>query len=195
MLYRALENPLVYDLSQKLNPFTTAAYRKLALRHVQNRPGVRLLDIGCGTGVHREVFDAVDYTGVDINPDYIAKARSRHSGRFMAMDAGALTFEPNSFDEAIVIATCHHIDDETLHRMAVSALRVVAPGGGVNLIDPIMPLSRTSIVRRAVFRADRGRHQRHLDHLVRVAAQAGRISDLKVLLGPLHDVAGIRITH
>jgi SAM-dependent methyltransferase/predicted ATP-grasp superfamily ATP-dependent carboligase len=56
-----------------------AADAEVIARAVQLRPGMRILDCPCGdarVGVHLASSGA-DYTGVDINPRFIAKARER----------------------------------------------------------------------------------------------------------------------
>lgn len=81
---RAFELPIVYRTIQapfaeaKLAPF----FRGLKARSVRS-----VLDVGCGPGTNAAHFAHLDYTGIDINPDYIASARRRHAGRFVAGDA------------------------------------------------------------------------------------------------------------
>ena len=78
---RAFEHPLVYRTLQA--PFHE---RKLApvLRRLHGHPEMRVLDVGCGPGTNAAHFRAMHYTGVDINPDYIASAQRRVPGRFLA---------------------------------------------------------------------------------------------------------------
>jgi predicted TPR repeat methyltransferase len=74
--------------------------------------GARVLDVGCGLGALKDLFDrrgwTIDYTGVDISPAMIERARARHpdarfevrdilrdppAGRFdFVLSSGALTF-------------------------------------------------------------------------------------------------------
>jgi tetratricopeptide (TPR) repeat protein len=64
----------------------------LALGQVQGlRSGVRVLDVGCGLGALKDYFDrsglAVDYTGYDIVPAMVERARRRHpEARFEVRD-------------------------------------------------------------------------------------------------------------
>ncbi|TAL36809.1 MAG: class I SAM-dependent methyltransferase [Spirochaetes bacterium] len=74
-------------------------------------PGGRILEIGVGTGVNFEYYPdgARDYTGIDISPKMLAKARARADRlgkkiELLEMDAGDLKFPDNSFDA--VFTTC-----------------------------------------------------------------------------------------
>ena len=97
----------------------------------------RVLEIGCGVGSSRQLFMG-DYTGIDINPDYIAKAKGHLSGQFYVMNAAMLPFAPNSFDDAVCIATAHHLSDAQLAAMVSKAVIVART---LHIIDAILPLS------------------------------------------------------
>jgi SAM-dependent methyltransferase len=90
-----------YSLAQLLGLPTVQRYRHFVRTYVPRSPDRRVLEIGCGVGSSRPLF-AGDYTGVDLNPDYIAKAQRQLSGRFYVMDAAELPFAPNSFVDAIL---------------------------------------------------------------------------------------------
>jgi SAM-dependent methyltransferase len=93
-------------------------------------PGVRLLDIACGTGVAAQAAaDAgARVTGVDFSPAMVAMAQSLHPNiDFHGGDAEALPFADASFDAAVSNFGIHHV--ERPERAIAEARRVLSPGG------------------------------------------------------------------
>lgn len=87
----------------------------------EHATGKRLLDFGCGNGLHTvELARFADHvTGIDISPDSIEVAKQNAeaagmSGKasFVVMDAENLTFAPKSFDVVSVRGVLHHMDLE-----------------------------------------------------------------------------------
>jgi SAM-dependent methyltransferase len=177
-----------YSLTQFFGLSTIRRYRALVRQHVPQDPRRRILEIGCGVGSARPLFTS-DYTGIDINPDYIQKARRDFSGRFYVMDAAHMPFEPNMFDDAISIATTHHLTDEQLSAMIIKAVTVASC---VHIVDAILPISPNSWFKSALFRMDRGRYIRTFDQLRGIVGRSARVEYHQVVEGPLHDVCYIR---
>src|SRR4051794_14372350 len=83
------------------------------VRAAAARPGMRLLDLACGTGVAaRAAADAgAQVTGVDFSPAMLATARNFHPQiEFQAGDAEALPFADASFDAVISNFGIHHVE-------------------------------------------------------------------------------------
>jgi SAM-dependent methyltransferase len=188
LLHQLMNSAQAYELAQLLGLPTIRRYRDFVRSHVPQIAGGRILEIGCGVGSSRELF-ADDYTGVDINPNYIDKARRHLSGRFYVMDAASLPFAPNSFDDAVCIATAHHLSDSELAGMVSSA---VAIAQRLHIIDAILPLSSKALLKRTWFQMDRGRFFRTFDQLRELVGRNARIECDDTVEGPLHDVCYIR---
>jgi SAM-dependent methyltransferase len=95
---------------------------------VEARPGLRVLDIACGSGVAaRAAADAgARVTGVDFSPAMLAMAKSLHPDiEFRAGDAEALPLADASFDAAIANFGIHHVEHP--ERAIAEARRVLAP--------------------------------------------------------------------
>jgi len=103
-----MKTPVTYDgladwYDEHLAPFTA-----LATEPICSLLGVahgRVVDIGCGGGVHIPPLLARgwDVTGVDLSVDQLRVARAR-AGRDVSLveaDATALPFEDDEFDAAI----------------------------------------------------------------------------------------------
>lgn len=192
-LERVLELPAVYDLNQFIGQPTVRRYTQLLVEEVPLSAETKILDLGCGTGATRKLIPG-NYVGIDINPDYIASARRiRAGGEFIAMDATKLSFPDASFDQVISVATTHHLDGEQLRAMALEALRVVRPGGAFHIIDAILPVDPRDRAKEMFFRMDRGRFPRKLEDLVATVSRAAGVARTRVLKGPMHDVAYLKV--
>jgi ubiquinone/menaquinone biosynthesis C-methylase UbiE len=192
-LYKFFENPWVYKFIQELAHSTVSLYAEMAVSHVGAESNDTILDIGSGLGTNQRLFPKARYTGIDINPDYVAYANRMYGDGFRVMDAGRLDFPEASFDHAISIAVCHHLDDETLSAMVQKALRIVKPTGALHIIDPVLPPSRVAPFKQLIFKIDRGRHQRTLQQMEMLLAKTGRIVGMDFRRGSLHDVCYFRL--
>ena len=188
LLYRLMEVGWIYRVAQLFGRPTVRRYRILIQKHVPQGADRRVLEIGCGVGSSRPLF-AVDYTGIDINADYIRLARQTRGGEFHVMDAAEISFEPKSFDDAISIATAHHLSDDQLAAMVRKATNVAAT---LHIIDSILPVAPHAPFKTALFRMDRGRYVRTYDELRELVGGNARIHFQDVIKGPLHDICYIR---
>ncbi|MCL4475155.1 MAG: class I SAM-dependent methyltransferase, partial [Nitrospirae bacterium] len=93
--YRILENPRVYDLVQRLlgGERIHRTIREVIDVQLRDITYNTVLDVGCGTGLFTDCFEG-EYTGIDINQDYIRRAETKGSGCFLVADATALPFGP-----------------------------------------------------------------------------------------------------
>jgi len=188
LFHRLMDIGWVYRFAQLFGRPTVQRYRSLIQKHVPQSADRKLLEIGCGVGSSRPLFVA-DYTGIDINPDYIRIAKQTLSGRFEVMDASQMSFAADSFDDAVSIATGHHLSDAQLAAMIRKATGVAAT---LHIIDSILPVSPHAHFKRALFRMDRGQHVRSFGKLRDIVAGNARLHDEEVLTGPMHDVCYLR---
>jgi len=139
------------------------AEQKLApvLRDGDLRNAGRVLDLACGPGTNARHFDGAAYTGVDINPAYIAEAQSRYSARFIVADATADDLlDGESFDLILMNSFLHHLPATAVMRTLERANQLLADDGRVHVLDLILPADRS--VARILARADRGDYPRPL---------------------------------
>lgn len=107
------------------------------------RPGMRLLDIGCGLGGAARYFaDAhgCQVSGIDLSTEYVnvanaLAARVGLAGRVscQAGSALALPFAPGSFDAAYMFHVGMNIEDKS--RLFAEVRRVLAPSGLFGIYD------------------------------------------------------------
>src|SRR4029077_9989023 len=108
----------------------TALFVAPLLQAAKIKPGTRLLDVACGTGVASAQAAALGarVTGVDFPPEMIAEAKKRHPAiAFHIADAEQLPFADASFDAVVANFGIHHV--ERPQRAIAQARRVLAPGG------------------------------------------------------------------
>jgi 2-polyprenyl-3-methyl-5-hydroxy-6-metoxy-1,4-benzoquinol methylase len=107
-----------------------------ALRYASLRPGSRLLDVGCAQGEFAETASGLglDVTGIDINPDAVARARERvPEARFHCTELGDGTLH-GQWDLVTMFDFIEHVYDpvETL----CAAAKVLAPSGQILISTP-----------------------------------------------------------
>jgi ubiquinone/menaquinone biosynthesis C-methylase UbiE len=110
------------------------------------RPGMRLLDIGCGPGsISLGLAEAVapgEVIGIDAQPTQVERARALAAERgvtnatFEVADAYKLPFPENSFDAAFAHVIVMHLTDPV--RALAEVHRVLRPGGVIGVRDPDM---------------------------------------------------------
>jgi SAM-dependent methyltransferase len=137
--------------SGDFNPFTDRGWETLARRFQAAVPGaarLRVLDVGCGTGRSRRIYQEriSRYAGIDLSLSALALARDRPGGSWwLQADALRLPFQGGTFDLVAFSSVLHHVSDR---RAALAeGVRVLRPGGWIfafdpNLLHPAMVLFR-----------------------------------------------------
>lgn len=113
--------------------------RKVGLRLAPAGKGMRILEVGCGTGTNLELYQrhGCEIYGIDLSPSMIAQAKNKlgpdvvlHLG-----DARNMPFEDNYFDLVIAMLTLHEMPQEMRNPVVNEMRRVVADNGRIMIID------------------------------------------------------------
>jgi len=195
--------------------------RRAAIQGMDLRPGVRVLEVGVGTGLSLAAYPRdVQVFGVDLSPEMLDRARRRVARKGLSqilelkvMDARALDYPDAHFDVVVAMYVVSVTPDP--ERMVSEMLRVCRPGGQLVIVNHFR--TESSLVRgierllrplhRLVnFRADLDREQflRRTSLQVQRSAQANilgystilycRPNDARDDTAPLHRAAQAVVT-
>jgi cyclopropane fatty-acyl-phospholipid synthase-like methyltransferase len=165
-----LDRPFFYELH---NTLIGAKHRSriLVRDYVHPEPTDRILDIGCGPGNMVPYLSDCSYVGVDMNEDYIERARARFGkqAEFSCRRVSEHTVqEMGAFDIVLALGLLHHLDDaeaDDLFRLGYAALK---PGGRMITMDGCY-LPSQSKVERYLLDSDRGRFVRSEEDYLKLA--------------------------
>jgi cyclopropane fatty-acyl-phospholipid synthase-like methyltransferase len=156
-----LELSFFHDIWQTVSG-ANHAKKAIVQDYLCPRDGMRLLDIGCGTGILLDdIPQRVDYVGYDINPDYIERARRKygHRARFHCTSVNDADLPEVDFDAAVAIGILHHLDDQESERLVASARRCLKQDGFLVLAEPVWTAHQGRL-EKFLMSKDRGRNIR-----------------------------------
>lgn len=123
-----------YDV---FSPDTNERLIDIFIRLSGLKPGARIADLGCGSGVFSNLLRQRGYvcTGVDLSPALIRIAKKKYPGiEFIEGDVENLPFPDASFDGVLLAGILHHFSDRSLFVAEVK--RILKPGGKFVAFDP-----------------------------------------------------------
>jgi ubiquinone/menaquinone biosynthesis C-methylase UbiE len=195
----------LYDPLARLG-MRSAGFSRDLIARMALRPGMRVLDLGCGTGmlamdVKRSHPDVVVF-GLDIDPAVLIRAtdRATRAGVAINWDLGPayqLPYADTSFDRVVSRLVIHHLTPADKQRTFREVYRVLRPGGELHVLDFGSPYSRYTRLAAVVMR----RLEQTADHfdgrLPNMLRQGGftdlsEMSRFTFLLGPLVSLRATR---
>jgi SAM-dependent methyltransferase len=169
---RTLGVASLYDLFQRVVG-APASKRQFVTRHVRPAASDHVLDLGCGTGAMLELLpDGVSYVGVEIDPNYVARARERFGarGEFVCTDLTSYDGE-RVFEIVVAHGVMHHLDDDAMAAAGGVARRALVDGGRVVFAEPCR-LPSQGRIETALMNRDRGRYIRTPERYVELLSES-----------------------
>jgi len=118
---------------------TNRGLRLLGFRMFIPRPGGAILDVGCGTGIHLEMYQRCrcKLYGIDMSRSMleVAKARLGKDADLRLADATDMPYEAAFFDLVTCMLALHEMDERMRSEVVGEIKRVLKPDGRILLID------------------------------------------------------------
>jgi demethylmenaquinone methyltransferase/2-methoxy-6-polyprenyl-1,4-benzoquinol methylase len=126
----------------------TSGLRAIGMKMFPPREGMVVLDVGCGTGIHLELYQKAgcNVYGIDQSPSMLQVARNRlgESANLYLGDASNMPYQDKEFDLIIFSTVLHEMPRAVLSAVINEAKRTLKEDGRILLIDfhpgPIRPL-------------------------------------------------------
>jgi len=134
----------VYDALATLVGFGPRLYER-ACDEIPLQPGMRVLDLGCGTGamafpMAKRVGDSGKVIGVDLSSSQLERGRSKSERlgadiEWMLCSVDELPFEDRSFDAVVSAMSFHEVARESVPGALAETRRVLRDDGFFALVD------------------------------------------------------------
>lgn len=113
--------------------------RSLGMKMLPPREGMAVLDLGCGTGLHLEMYQKAgcDVFGIDMSPGmlHVARRRLGDSALICVGDASSLPYPDNRFDLIMMTLVLHEMPPNIRPVVIDELKRTLKENGRILLID------------------------------------------------------------
>lgn len=168
-----------------------ATRKEFVSRYIRPTKGMKILDIGCGMGEYAGLMPEVDFTGIDISPEYIETARKHYpDAKFHLGDAASVDLPENHFDAVIMFGVFHHLTETEAATILERIAHWLKPEGRGIFSEPCYVEGQHPFA-RMMLNNDRGEYVR--DQAGYEALMHITFPELKVDIR--HDLLRIPYTH
>ena len=150
--------------------------RAIGLKMFPAFEGMTVLDVGCGTGVHLELYQKAgcEVFGIDLSPSMLQVARKRLGERahLHPGDASKMPYSDQTFDLIIMSTVLHEMSNGVRSALITESKRILKKDGRILLIDfhpgPVQPFKGwvyKSIITLAEVMAGREHYKNYRDFM------------------------------
>ena len=160
-----------YEAHQLSEIESAAAFYAFTAELLPKESGVRILDLGCGTGLELDAYFRLNpdakVTGVDLAPGMLHALGEKHPDKALTLIRGSYFDVPlgeDAFDAAVSVESLHHYSAEEKIPLYARLLRALRRGGNFILTD--------------YFALSEEEEQRRRAELLRLKREAGAAADV-----------------
>ena len=121
-----------------VEPFNRAL-RRIGLKLHPPAEGMKVLDVGCGTGTTLQLYQNAGciVSGIDSSPSMlkIAKEKLNNQAELLLGDASEMQYPDDTFDLAIGMLTLHEMPEIVRTRVLMEMIRVIKNEGHILIVD------------------------------------------------------------
>ncbi|MBE3040923.1 MAG: class I SAM-dependent methyltransferase [Chloroflexi bacterium] len=114
-------------------------WRQIALALSPLEIGMRVLDVGCGTGTLLRLYQAAGFevSGIDASPTMLGLARVKlgETADLRLGDAARMPFQGEAFDLVTAVYSLHEMPSVTRSAVMQEIIRLVKPAGRILIIE------------------------------------------------------------
>lgn len=117
----------------------TNALRHIAMKMHPPKPGMKVLEVGCGTGTNLMLYHRAGCSayGIDLSPSMLEIARTKlgEGADLQLGDASNMPYQNNFFDLVIAMFLLHEMPSEIRPQVMREMIRVTKREGKILIID------------------------------------------------------------
>jgi len=141
----------------------------------------KTLDFGCGAGQFSIMFNPTKYYGIDMDSRYIKFCEINRKGNFLTIkDLPPYNFNKKYFDQILVSAVIHHINNKKLISISKEFKRILKDKGKLIIIDHLTKKNQKNMICKILIDLDRGRYFRNPDKVINLFSRDFNVKKIKL---------------